>query len=145
MYESLWVKTLFDKTIELGTDTMIKNNLASWSRGRQDILEASLFYRGTKLTVSANPKIKEGSFKQFDTFEFNSSSGESKRLSRSFSLPCAGYKYFVHKTNSYFSAENFKSEFIIQLNNESGFLVPEDASKIVCSIQFDGNVYHRWS
>jgi len=144
MYESLWTEILFDGTIELGTDTMIKNHLASWSRGRQDISEASLFYRGTKLTVSANPKIKEGLFKQFDTFEFNSSSGKSTRLSRSFSLPCAGYKYFTYKVITS-SPENFRGEFIIQLNNENGSLIPEDASKIVCSIRFDGNVYHRWS
>jgi hypothetical protein len=60
-----WIKTFSDNTQEIGTDLLIRNNLASWTNGRlDDIVEVDLYM----LPLRVNVKIENTEYYQFDRY-----------------------------------------------------------------------------
>ena len=137
MPESYWKKTLIDGSTETGTDSMIKNKLASWTKGRQDIISVELSFVGKTIILQCPPGEGEpDSWKQFDNFVFNPSTGSSVRLSRE-----------VHCTNNWLCAsieERPDGAYVFTLNDKKG--IPSvDGNCFVCSIEIDGTVKYSWS
>jgi len=79
MQESYWMKQLLDGAKELGTDSLITQGKASWSRGRQDILSVTLSFAGTTLRLDCLEALE---WKQFDNYIYSVARGGAFRTSR---------------------------------------------------------------
>lgn len=142
MPESYWEKRLSDNTLERGTDQMIQDKLASWTKGRQDIMSARLCYAGTAVTIFRFGKDGEfADWKQLDNFVFNPGTGETTRLSRELWCSTEG-RPFLHAVRIVDGPASFSLE---EKAYRGCIAVPESASYLVCSIARDGKVKYRWS
>ena len=141
MNESYWRKTLADGSFEFGKDSDIQRQLASWTRGRQDIIATRIFLSGRNLVLRCVPKEGLATWHQRDNFCANLSSNVTKRLSREVECTTKGCTrlWVTH------DMANIYKMTIYDLNNERGELVPEGASSLVCRIGIDGRVDHEWS
>lgn len=142
MQESYWEKTLADGSKEIGTDSMIDNKIASWTRGRQDIRSASLAFQNNKLTISRYPKYGHfAKWKQLDNFAFNPATASSKRLSREVWCSVEGSSHLR-------AVKVFDRAVSFSLERESfpgSIPIPPGITWLVCSIGIDGKVNYRWS
>lgn len=139
MQESFWAKHLSNGGTEQGTDEAIEKKLASWTRGRQNIISTLLSFAGSTICLQCSPKNQRlAAWKQIDNFVFNPSTGKSERLSREVWCSPNGYQFWdvrrCHDGTMFYS-----------FNDEAGTPVPDYAQFLVCFISADGRVSSRWS
>jgi hypothetical protein len=139
MNESYWKKKLSDGSFELGTDSMIQNRTASWTKGRQDIIHVTLFFAGKIVEVNCSSKDRNlGHWQQYDNFVFRPSVGTSTRVSRE--LRCMTTWRCVSLDRP------LNNRYIFTLNDYNGCLSEEKKDHcLVCSIKIDGKVNYTWS
>lgn len=100
MSHSYWNKFLVDGTIEAGDDNLIEKGMASWTKGRQDIVAVSMYYANVLLFVSYEKKeIYEDSFHQTDLNLGNLVTGESIRYGRCISAKTKGCNSYLIEGN----------------------------------------------
>ncbi len=130
--EDFWEKKLADGTVEIGTNSRIEKKLASWTQGRQDIVEATLsFGQGFhKVTLSCPKKDgKLASWEQLDYSVFRPATGASQVLGRSISCTTNGYKFVGVGTDPQTGTKHF------DLSDEYGYIaIPHKAEAIVCKV-----------
>jgi hypothetical protein len=136
---NFWKKYLSDGTFELGSDVMIKEKIASWSSGRQDIISTEISFGENILEVntsSVNTKLSK--WEQYDNFIFSASMGRSIMLSRTLKCSLDGYSFFYIKKSS-------QSKTIVFLDNVKGDPIPKNKNFLICSIKEDGSIVYQWS
>ncbi len=141
MPESYWRKTLSDNSIEFGHDSNIDKKLASWTRGRQDIVSTKVSFGSSSISITSSPKDnKLSEWGQYDNFSFSAGSGVHTRLSREIRCSVNGYTRLciTKDTAGVYKITNY------ELNDNIGIHVPSNARYLVCQIEIDGKVNHEW-
>jgi hypothetical protein len=136
MLESFWKKELSDGLVELGTDSMIHNKEASWTRGRQDIISVQLTFNRSFIHLISRLEGPSSSWDQQDGYCFSANKGQSFRISRSISCSI--------NDNNYLLETKHPLGFRLELNKKKGIPIPEGVSSIVCSIDINGRVVYTW-
>lgn len=140
MSKSFWSKQFIDGSLEVGTDKAIKNGLASWTKGRQDIIRTTLSFNDREFSLRCDPKNgKLASWEQYDNFVFSVSTGQLSRLSREVRCTLNGYKYL------FISSSFSRSSNLYHLNDKVGYSIPKNTKVLVCFITMDGKVDYKWS
>ena len=132
MNQTLWNKTLSDGTKELGTEELINKGEASWTNGRQDIVECLLSFHGTDVILKCKESNgKLASWKQLDHNFSSMVDNKSWCAARVVSCTILDYKYIsLHQDGSSFVAE--------LVNYPTGFEIPKGADTFVCVIDNSG-------
>lgn len=135
--ESFWKKELVDGTIELGTDTMVSSGQASWTKGKQDIIQASIYFAGRVVCIRRDTKASGlVAWRQLDRNTWSVIEGRGRRTSRFLEVPVLGCP-FLRRTE-YLSSIPWTT---FELNDRSGTEVPFDTKALRCEVLADGSLW----
>jgi hypothetical protein len=137
MTESFWTKKLIDGSSELGSDSLIEARKASWTRGRQDIEEVTLFFAGQKIVFRC-PSFGGlcAEWKQTDQNIFSTIQGKTFRCARQVKCRPLSSRHFGVASGS-------NCSWII-VGEEGPCLLPEGKEWICCTIKSDGSIMVGW-
>lgn len=128
-----WEKKLSDGTTELGTQSMIDEGKASWTKGRHDIFSVEMTFAGKKLIISAPYKRVATKWKQFDRW---SVSPGQKPVMVGRALICSSVEY------SYVKILRTESGVVCNFSNSEGDPIPPQ-NELVCYITAEGDIVLR--